>query len=313
MRTMPRIVISILFILISAVQALAQDPVLSVVEGFTDSGGATDQWLAMLRKRLPDARFDSVSRIRKALSPDEAQWAALIRSRVSSWERELPGLAEPFQPIAPPTRVSIVMGNRGGNDGFTHDPTTIGFDLAALRAEYGEATTVGKPDLIDRLFRHEYTHLIQKAWWPSHPYDMSTPLRYALAEIWAEGIGNYYSMSDKWRVANGKQSDATAEALQVLEPRFVARLAALSCTTPERAKALTADLSWGRFDRKWGAITPALWLEAEASASDQAMRRFIAAGPDGVWELAARHLPEPLRATLAEARAAGERCAVDRG
>jgi tripartite-type tricarboxylate transporter receptor subunit TctC len=40
----------------------------------------------------------------------------------------------------------------------------------------------------------------------------------------------------------------------------------------------------------------ALWLEAEPEAPTQALRRFVVAGPGGVWDLAGRHLPEALGA-----------------
>src|SRR5690606_24736540 len=185
--------------------------------------------------------YDSVARLRRPLSSSDSAWIALIRARVPQWERELPGLAQTFAPIVPPERVSIVLGNRGANDAFTHDPVTIGFDVATLSAEYGDPNRVEIVERIDRLFRHEYVHLLQKAWLAEHPYDAGSPLRVALADVWAEGLGNYYPMSVRWRAANGAPSDAASRALQALEPRFAARLAALACAAPEQAAALTQD------------------------------------------------------------------------
>jgi hypothetical protein len=283
----------------------AAEPVIRVVSGVAEDGAATAQWLAMLRRRLADPPYDSVSRIRRSLTEHEIAWADSIRSRVPQWETMLPSLIAVFEPVRPPRRVTVVLGNRGASDAFTHDPVTIGFDLAALVAEYGEPTG----ERIDRLFRHEYVHLLQKARWAAQPYDTSTALRYALAEMWAEGLGNYYSMSERWRAREGAHAPAAATALAMLEPRLVARVAALACAPSDRAPALTADLSWGPFDQKWGALVPALWLEQEASRSPDALRAFVRRGPDGVWDLAGRHLSADLMAVMSEARLAAERCA----
>lgn len=165
---------------------------------------------------------------------------------------------------------------------------------------------------MDRFFRHEFVHLLQKAWLPTHPWEMDTPLRTAVWEIWAEGLGNYYSLSARWRSGDGRRSEVAARTLAVLEPRFVARLAALACARPAAAAALTRDLSWGKFERKWGALTAALWLEEEPKAPAEALRRFVAAGPAGVWDLADRHLPGALRAVLLEGRTADSLCTAPR-
>ena len=297
--------------LVPALRAQSTDqprPVLRVVWGVTEAGEATDQWLAMLRKRLSPEEYDSVAPQRKPLTTDEGAWADLILSRAMTWEREIPTLSELFRPIRPAGEVLIVIGNRGAEDAFTHDPTTIGYDLAALHANYGDARMPENRDRMDRFFRHEFVHLLQKAWLAVHPWVMDTPLRAAIAEIWGEGLGNYYSLSARWRSNDGRRSDAAASALAVLEPRFVARLAALACARPDAAAALTGDLSWGTFERKWGALTTALWLEGEPEAPAQALRHFVVAGPAGVWDLADRHLPGALRAVATEARMADSLC-----
>lgn len=288
------------------------DSTLLVVSGTTAAGDATDQWLAMLRKRLSAAEYDSVARLRKHRTPEEESWATLIQSRITSWEGEIPALAGPFQPVAPPGRVLLVLGNRGGGDAFTHDPTTIGFDLAELAAAYGAAAQPQSPALMDRLFRHEFTHLLQKAWLPAHPWLADSPLRAALLDIWLEGLGNYYSMSDRWRRQNGRRGEVAQRALASLEPRLVTRLSALACADSDKAGALLAGLSSGPFDRKWGAVPAALWLEEDQEASAMALRDFIVAGPAGVWELADRHLPESLRLALKEARLADSLCTTGR-
>lgn len=283
-------------------------PSLHVSVGVTAGGGATDQWLAMLRKRLSTARYDSVAPLRRQLTEDEKRWVALIRSRLARWEGEIASLAQTFRPISPPASTVIILGNRGAEDAFVHEGTTIGFDLAALGSVYGSASQPENLARVDRLFRHEYVHLLQKAWLREHPYPMLSPLDSALMDIWAEGIGNYHSLSERWRAKDGLESERARKVLAALEPRFVARLAALACAAPGSAGALLQDLSSGPFEQKWGALPAALWLEAERSQSEDALRRFLVAGPDGVWELAQRRLAPPLKGALAEARRAASLC-----
>ena len=276
--------------------------------GVTESGEPTHQWLAMIRKRLPPPEYEAAMRGPKLLINTERAWVALIRSRAGTWESEIPVLGEPFRPVAAPDEVLIVLGNRGGEDAFTHDPTTIGFDLAALQEEYGAAGLPENLDRVDRFFRHEYTHLFQKAWLREHPHPTDSPLQAALADIWAEGLGNYYSLSARWRAVDGELSPTAQETLADLAPRFAARLSALACASAESAAPLLADLSRGRFDRKWGALPAALWLDAEMSRSGQVLGAFVRAGPEGVWDLAERHLPDLLAAVVREARQADSLC-----
>lgn len=290
----------------------AQSPELRVVSGVTQSGDATEQWLAMIRRRLPSDEFDAVAPMRRPFTAEELAWAELIRSRVPAWKRAVPPLAAIFRPIPPPADVLIVLGNRGASDAFTHDPRTIGFDLAALQANYGDGDQPGHTERIDRFFRHEFVHLLQKAWLMAHPWPTDTPLRTALWDIWAEGLGNYQSLSARWLSTEGRRSETASRALAELEPRLVARLSALACATADGAAALMADLSMGRFDRKWGALTAALWLEAEQVSAEDALRDLVVAGPGGVWDLADRHLPDGLRAVLREARVADSLCTAVR-
>lgn len=284
------------------------DTVLRVVSGVDAEGRATAQWLAMLRKRLSPEEYGAVAPVVKPLNDADTAWSALIHARREAWKDMVAVVQRPFPGVVPPEEVLIVLGNRGAEDAFTHDPTTIGFDLAALQRNYGDATAPANPARIDRFFRHEFTHLLQKAWLRDRPWTDDTPIGAALLDIWLEGLGNYYSLSARWHGTAAGRSEATAQALRRLEPRFVARIAALACASPAAATPLLADLSWGRFDQKWGALTAALWLEAEARSSPEALTRFVADGPAGVWQLAERHLPDALAATLIEARAADSLC-----
>lgn len=274
--------------------ASAQDH-LQIILGTANDGRATALWQQMIEKHSPD-RFPQVERMVKPYTPDELAWVRLIQSRHSSWHAELPRLATPFRPMAAP-EARIVLGNRGSEDAFTHDPHTIGFDLEKLVALYGDASSEENADRINRLFRHEYTHLLQKAWLVEHPLPLDTPLERALAEMWTEGMGNYYSLSASWRSVEGRPSAKAVETLRVLEPTLVTRLAAIACATPERARELSKGLSSGPFDRKWGALPVALWLEAE-SANPEFLRDFVTGGTESVWRLADRHLPPELKAQM---------------
>lgn len=282
----------------------AEEPSLRVIDGTTETGQATELWRTMIQT----LRDRSANGMQKPLTPAERAWAESIRSSSARWESEIPKLVANFPQLEAPDGVRIVIGNRDGEDAFTHDATTIGFDVERLSALYGDAMLVDNVSRMDRFFRHEYVHLLQKAWLTSHPYPADTPLRAALLGIWKEGLGNYYSLSGRWRTAEGGASEAARQRLSELEPRFVARLAALACAPASSAGKLTRDLSMGAFDRKWGALPVALWLDEETRQSDDALRRFVTLGPDGIWPVAERHLDAGEAAVLREARAAAELC-----
>jgi hypothetical protein len=284
------------------------ESILQVVNGWDDGGAATAQWQAMLRKRLDPQAFDSVAAIRKPLAPDERVWRRLILDRAPAWKNEIPALVQLFEPASPPANVLIVLGNRGGEDAFTHDPTTMGFDLAALQANYRNARAPANQERIDRFFRHEYTHLMQKAWLTTRPWTADTPVREALLDIWLEGLGNYFSLGDRWKTVQGTRSEPAAQALAELEPRFVQRMAALACAPPEAAVELMSGLSTGPFDQKWGALPVALWLELDMTITPTALRQFVEGGPEDVWEFAVAHLPPALARDLTQAQEAATNC-----
>ena len=284
------------------------DPVLRVVSGVDATGHATKLWLAVLKKRLPPPEYRSVAPIVKPIGDEDTAWTALIEVRLPVWRQALPEAIALYAPAAAPATIVIVLGNRGSEDAFTHDESTIGFDLSALERVYGPAGLEGHDSLLDRLFRHELMHIMQKSWLRDHPWAEEKPLDLALLDIWKEGLGNYQSLSANWIGADGRGTPLAADARAELEPRFVARLAALGCASPETQGTLFKNLSSGPFARKWGALPVALWLAEDRAAAPDALRRFIEAGPAGVWDLASRHLSEPLKAALEEARQASLLC-----
>jgi hypothetical protein len=302
-----RVLASFLFVVGMSAQAEPAQR-LQVIDGFTAGGEATPLWTSMIGRWWPDGIPPDVL-ARKPLTDAERAWADRIRARSAAWVLEIPALAANFTPIEAPDDVRIVIGHKGGRDAFTHDPRTIGFDVSELQAVYGDGATEENAARIDRFFRHEFVHLLQKAWLAQLPYTADTPLRVALKGIWLEGLGNYYSLSPKWRWRDGQASQSAKDTLGRLEPRVVARLAALGCGSA-RSGALNADLSEGPFTEKWGALPAALWLEAESAASEDALRKFVLAGPDGVWAMAERHLPAFQAVVLREVRAATAVCAA---
>jgi hypothetical protein len=283
-------------------------PDIVVVTAVTRDGRSTDDWLAILRSRLDTAQYDSVAALRKLLAPEEASWDSLIRARQPAWLGFAAPIASLYSPAEPPPVVRIILGNRGGEDAFTADPHTIGFDLSRLFALYGASNDAANALRIDRLFRHEFSHILQKAWLTAHPWPIKSPLDAALFDIWTEGLGNYYSLSSQWVDSSGKLTSRAREVLTALEPRFASNLRSLACADSATAAPLLATLSSGPFDRKWGALPAALWLATEAAPVDSALRRFIVAGPGGVWDLAAGHIAPEVGNSLQDAKRARSHC-----
>lgn len=294
-----RLVLAALALL--AVSASA-DERLVVIDGVEANGRSTELWLSMTE------RFVDVPTTTRTWTETDLRWRELVRSRIAMWDAEIAKLETPFAPITVREQVRIVLGNQRGEDAFTHDPRTIGFDVARLQKEYGDATTTENVQRMDRFFRHEYTHLLQKAWLAEHPYAGDTPLRTALLGMWTEGLGNYYSLSERWRDADGSPTEMAMKTRAELEPRMLARLGALACAPSSRTKELTAGLSMGPFAKKWGALPVALWLSDEMRRSPEALRQFVLAGPDGVWHLAGEHLSNDARAVLREVQANATLC-----
>jgi hypothetical protein len=283
----------------------------AIVEGVAADGAPTPLWIAVLERRGVDpAAADAQTR--RPFTDAERAWIERIRGALPALEEELERLSRPFQPVTLPAAVAVVVGNRGASDAFTHDAATIGFDLAVLRREYGDAASAENADRIARLLRHETIHLLQKAR-PDLATKLDTPLRRAVAECWSEGHGNLESLSARWRNADGTLTATALETLDRLAPRFVARLTALACASPEAERELTRDLSNGPFVEKWGALPVALWLAREGATSPAALDDYVAKGPAAVWALSARNLAPELARALAEARAAADAGCGTRG
>jgi hypothetical protein len=306
----------IIAVVVTTLDAAPQRPAaevrIAIHDGSRPDGTATDLWLTLLRRRLSPSQYDSVAVLRLARSPAERAWLDLIRIRSARWPNLTPALLTLFDSLVVDS-VRIVVGDRGADDAFTHDSLTIGFDLSALQRVYGDAAGQENPDRLDRFFRHEFVHLLQKRWLRRHPYAPTSPLEAALFDAWAEGLGNYYSLSSSWGPTDHVPSPLVSRALHDLEPRLVGRMSALACADSLTAGPLLAGLSSGPFDQKWGALPVALWLLAEVQYDPAALHHFATAGPAGFWELATHHLTGALRDSLVALRDPGRGCPSRRG
>lgn len=285
------------------VPALLSAPALLLESGYGEDGTPTPAWRAALAGLRGGPVTPSAPRVPTA---GEAAWAAAIRGRAAHWPAEVAALRAPFEPLAGPAEIRLLVGLGDGEDAFSPEDRTVAFDVARLAALYGDATLPENGARLDRFFRHECTHVLQKAWLATHPYPARTPLRSALLDLWKEGQGNLHSLSARWRTPQGELTAGARAALDRLVPRLVARLAALAGASPEAAARLRAGLSTGPFEAKWGALPVALWLAEAQGREPGALRTYVTAGPEGIWELGARHLPEALRPVWRELQAAAQ-------
>lgn len=276
-------------------------PRITIISGSQPDGAATGLWLTLLRRRLEPAEVDSVARIRRARTNEEEAWARLVRWESGTWSPATDSLARLFD-LAPLPAVTIVLGNRGAEDAFTHDSTTIGMDLAALQRVYGDAGQPLNRDRVNRFFRHEYVHTLQKRWLARYPFRSRSFLDDAVFDAWAEGLGNFFSLASDWRLDGNRMSPRATATLAELEPILVARLAGLACADSAEARRLLKGLSSGPFTKKWGALPVALWLVADQGADPEAFHRFATRGPAAFWELAERHLSSPRADSLRAVR-----------
>lgn len=280
------------WLMVLANAALAAGPTrLDVVAGTNADGSMTRAWSAVLQHRRGHAADDAALHAARPETPQERAWHALVESRRAAWEAMVPDVAAPYAPVVPPPAVAIVLGNRGAEDAMTVGPERIAFDLSKLQSNYGNADTPENRTRLDRFFRHEFQHVMQKAWLAAHPADADTPLQRAALEMWTEGLGNRESLSSKWIDADGALTAHARKTLATLTPVMVERLQALRTAMDAQAAVLVQDLSNGPFERKWGALPVALWLAEEAAKDPQALRRFVQAGPDGVRDFLRLRLP----------------------
>ena len=281
----------ILLLLTFAGSVSATENHISFKYGVDKTGAVTKAWLTQDKEKKP-------------LTVNEQAWADLISAKRVLWKTQFDSIAVPFTDTKIPHDISVVIGNRGGRDAFTFTskyPTTIFFNVSVLARSYGDATTRKNETRISRIFAHEYTHLLQHQWSLNNPYPLTTPLEQALNQSYKEGFGHFRSISHKWKDENGLITQRAEHALLKLESVFVDRIIALNKANDAEAKKLMRGLSTGPFNKKWGALTVALWLTKEAQGNDEKLQKWVNKGPQGILALANLHLSNSLKIKLNQA------------
>lgn len=256
-------------------------------------GGLSQSWLDAIRNRMNQHRFDSMKQVSRPLTAEERAWLGLIQLRSANWPAWLDSLNKPFSQIAAPDTVYVLAGFAGPDDAFTHGAATVCFDLTALQDAYGSASLPENGARADRLFAHEYTHLLSKRLLATQGFVARTFADSVLWECWYEGLGQYRSLSAKWLPVQGNLPAVTKDALAKLEPLFAANmLLSLKANKLSAAQkqSIQGKLSRGPVSEKWGAFPVAIWLALEARTGKAGLNPWVAKGPASIIDLARKYL-----------------------
>lgn len=254
---------------------------------------ASPDWLEALKSRMPAEKIDSISRVRQMVTAAELKWKNMIESKTPAWNSFRDSLALPFPSISISDTIYVLTGYGGYDDGFTYGQQTICLDLTALQREYGNAGLSENDSRIDRIFSHEYTHLLHKAWAAKTKLELRTFRDSILWECLYEGIGMYRSLNARWLPVEGKLPAVTQEVLKELNPVFAQRIHTIESgqqLTAEEKISLHKNLSRGPVNKKWGAFPVAVWLAMEAKGNDQRLAYWMDLGPEGVILLYKKYL-----------------------
>lgn len=253
----------------------------------------TTDWKHALNSRMSKAYIDSISLLKRALTTEEKAWEKLIVSKIQTWNAFKDSLAVPFTDTEISDTIYVLLGYRGNDDGFTFGYQTVCLDLTALNNAYGDADQPENNNRIDRIFAHEYTHLLHKLWAKKQALKLQTFKDSILWECFYEGIGMYRSLNPKWIPVNGRLPEVSTTTLEKLYPVFIDRLITVETKNPltaEEKEQLHKNLSRGSVDQKWGAFPVAIWLVLEANGDDRKLQRWISNGPLSVIQLAKKYL-----------------------
>ncbi|HKO82510.1 MAG TPA: hypothetical protein VJU78_19005 [Chitinophagaceae bacterium] len=250
-------------------------------------------WKNALSSRMSKEYIDSLARLQRALTAEEQSWENLLHPKTKTWNTYKDSLAAPFVNVEISDTTYVLLGYRGRDDGFTYGYQTVCLDLTALNSEYGRADLPENSNRIDRIFAHEYTHLLHKLWAKKMELKLQAFRDSILWECLYEGIGMYRSLNPKWIPVQGVLPDITKAALDNLYPTFVDRLITIqtnNALTAEEKKQLNKNLSRGAVNQKWGAFPVAIWLSLESNGDDKKLRDWINKGPAAVIQLAKKYL-----------------------
>ncbi|MBK7962327.1 MAG: hypothetical protein IPK04_14790 [Bdellovibrionales bacterium] len=250
-------------------------------------GKPEQPWLSAIGNRNSQSKISEIAKKARPLSKQEQEWLKALRKTVLSFEENKRRVEEIFPTITPPINILILVGNQGGDDGFTYENSSICLDLSKWVENYGEVKTneLLAEDRINRILLHEYAHLLTKIWAKSNPQDVSTPYKRALYEMFYEGIGNYFSLSIKWIDSKGNLTEKAKSTQEQLIPILRERLKKLKSDNGSNEMKLRKGLSTGTFDQKWGALPVALWLAEMKIKSNQTLIDQISRGSVGIEEV----------------------------
>jgi hypothetical protein len=271
----------------------AQRPAALVIQSGIYKQQMAAIWKDALQSRMSAAQLDSFARIKRPLSKEEEAWKSLIISKTVIWNTWRDSLGIPFQNIHLHDTVHILLGYLGNDDGFTYGARTVCFDVTAFYRAYGDAQLPENSNRIDRIFAHEYTHLLHKAWARKTNWQMLSFKDSIIWECWYEGMGNYRSLNVKWLPVNGELPAISRQTLDSLCPIFADRMHTIQTKTyftSAEKRQIQANLSRGSFTKKWGAVPIAIWLALEARGNDNNLIPLINMGPAAVDYLASKYM-----------------------
>ena len=250
-------------------------------------------WKRVLKGRMSESDLDSVSEIERGLTLEEKQWYDLIKGKEKFWNKIRDSISVPFEDIIINDSISVLLGYMSRDDAFSSGDRTVCFDLTSLHRAYGEATKPVNSNRIDRIFSHEYTHLLSKKWQEKNNKQYITYKEQILWDCLYEGMGMYRSMSTKWIPVDGELSDTASDTFEVLYPIFTERIIEIM-TSDNLSKddeiRLGKGLSRGSMKKKWGALPVGVWIALESEGDDRNLVDLVNKGPYVVIELAKKYL-----------------------
>jgi len=277
-------------------------PSLSLEVSVRQDGTATARWSEGIAIAIGDEAANALARESISLSPPAEAWLRVLEEALPQAAVRAAEVAKLFD--VPAMDAVIVVGNRGSSDGFGWVPDKIGINVQAFAETYG-TPDAGATDRMLRIVAHEYLHLLSYAFYPDHRELRQTPLDRALWTIFFEGIGDYVSVSNRWKPdEQGRYTAVTEDTLSRLEPVFVERLEKLAAPDVANERELRDGMSMGRFDRKWGSLTFALWLHSAVKrcGEESTLQAVMRLERDSVLPLALRHAAPEFRPRLGALR-----------
>ena len=255
----------------------------------------TDAWKKVLKNRMNSGKLDSLSMVVKPVTREEIAWKNLIASKIQKWNLFRDSLSIPFENISLNDSITILLGYNGRDDAFSYKDKTVCFDVTALYNSYGSADKEVNSNRIDRIFSHEFTHLLSKKWAQKSKLKLQSFKDSVLWECAYEGIGMYRSLSSKWLPVGDSLSATSKRTFNDLYPKFtdnIIRIHSEKDLTTREKKNVHQNLSRGSMKKKWGALPVAVWLASEAKGNDKNLVKWVNKGPSAIVELAEKYLTE---------------------